>query len=158
MAKAKLDQIDLDLLGLLRADAWLSIKELAGKVGLSASSVHDRVKRLRAQRVLRGAHADVDMELLGYGLDVLVMIELTRHDTALVSGLIDELSSVAEVQAVFFLSGDTDLVVRIAARDTKSLRPHLEKLASREEVGRLRTALVYEARFPGKVTSSAEDE
>lgn len=157
MAKVRLDDIDLALLSMLREDAWLSMKELGAAVSLSPSAVHDRVKRLQNQDVLRGARAEVNMELLGFGLDVLVMIELNQHDSAVVATLIDELSAAAEVQAVFFLSGETDLVVRIAARDTKSLRPHLERLASRADVGRLRTSLVYEARFPDKVRLAAEE-
>jgi DNA-binding Lrp family transcriptional regulator len=157
MAQLRVDDVDLALLSMLREDAWLSFKELATGVNLSPSAVHDRVTRLKDQGVLRGAHADVNMKALGFALDVLTMVELAEHGSAAVADLIDELSAVAEVQAVFFLSGQTDLVVRIAARDTDALRSILEKIASRSDVGQLRTALVYESRFSYGVRQLAED-
>ncbi len=73
---AILDRIDFEILSLLQKNARLTNKELAAAIGLAPSSCHERLKRLRAESVLLGAHAEVDPSALGIGLEALLMIEL----------------------------------------------------------------------------------
>jgi Lrp/AsnC family leucine-responsive transcriptional regulator len=59
------DDIDLRLVELLRANARLSYAELARQVGLSAPAVHDRVGKLESGGVIRGYRADADRRRSG---------------------------------------------------------------------------------------------
>ena len=54
-----LDRIDTEILRLLQNDARLSNKQIAAAVGLAPSSVHDRIKRLWADGVMIGLHAEI---------------------------------------------------------------------------------------------------
>ena len=59
-----LDDVDLKILSMLEKDARLSNAALAEAVGLTASSVHERVKKLEHRGVIKGYVALVDPETL----------------------------------------------------------------------------------------------
>jgi len=63
-----IDDIDRKLVGLLQENARLSNAELAEAVGLTVSSVHERVKKLERKGVIIGYVARVDAEKLGKGI------------------------------------------------------------------------------------------
>ena len=94
-----LDRIDAEILRLLQNDARLSNKQIAAAVGLAPSSVHDRIKRLWADGVLTGFHAEVSLRAMGVGLEALLMIELAKHERATVDRFMDEIVEIPEVRS-----------------------------------------------------------
>ncbi|WP_274095820.1 Lrp/AsnC family transcriptional regulator [Riemerella anatipestifer] len=62
----KLDQVDFSILRELVEDSSQSVKEIAAKVSLSVTPVHDRIKKLEANGYIKGYTAIVDAEKLGY--------------------------------------------------------------------------------------------
>ena len=145
--KAMLDRTDFAILGLLQNNARLSIKEIGGAVGLAPSSVHGRLKQLRALGVLRGAHVDVDPEALGIGLEALFMIELSKHERSTVDEILDELVRLPEVRFAFLVSGRYDLVVHVVVRNTRHLKDlALDHFTNRATVTRIETSIIFDAR------------
>ncbi|MBA3727799.1 MAG: AsnC family transcriptional regulator, partial [Actinobacteria bacterium] len=57
-----LDDRDIGILAALQRDARATYADIGERVGLAPSSVHERVRKLEAARVLRGYHAEVDPE------------------------------------------------------------------------------------------------
>ena len=82
-AQEALDRIDRRLLEALQADARLTTAELAQQVALSPSPCWRRVKRLEALGLVRGYHAELDPERLGWGVTAFVQVTLERHEPAL---------------------------------------------------------------------------
>ena len=70
----QLDATNRQLIAALQDDARLSLAELGRRVGLTAPAVGERLARLEDAGVIRGYHADVDPDALGYGLDVILRI------------------------------------------------------------------------------------
>ncbi|HVF08343.1 MAG TPA: winged helix-turn-helix transcriptional regulator, partial [Actinomycetota bacterium] len=60
-----LDDRDRDIVATLQQDARATYADVAARVGLSASAVHDRVRKLEQQGVIRGYSAVVDPQALG---------------------------------------------------------------------------------------------
>ena len=60
------DEIDRKIISILQENARLSNAEIAEVVGLTASSVHERVKKLEKKGVLRRYVAIVDADMLGH--------------------------------------------------------------------------------------------
>jgi DNA-binding Lrp family transcriptional regulator len=142
--KPDLDRIDLRLLELLTQDARTSNKELAAAVGLAPSSCHARVQRLVATGVLRGFHADVDLKLLGYGLQAMISVRLVRQ-TANIEALTERLTASADVLQVYHVSGSEDLLIHVAASDTDHLGAILkEDLFAANEVRHVETSVIFE--------------
>src|SRR6202012_334403 len=97
----ELDRTDIGILRALQNDARLSVKEIAARVGLAASSTHERIQLLRDSGVIRGSHVDVDPKALGVGLEALFMIGLEKHKRGTVDRLMDEMVRVPEVRSAF---------------------------------------------------------
>jgi DNA-binding Lrp family transcriptional regulator len=144
-ALSGLDAIDVHLLDLLQHDGRLSNKELAGNVGLSPSACLRRTQRLRSSGVVRGVHADVDPRALGVALQAMVSIRLRVHARDAFSAIRAHLRTLPEVVAIYSLGGADDLLLHVAVRDSGHLRDlTIDGLASRPEVGRMETALIFD--------------
>lgn len=145
MAFMNLDRIDCDILAILQKDARLSNKELASAVGLAPSSCLARVQRLRAEGVLRGAHAEVDPQALGVGLQALIAVQLRQHSRAQVKAFWKHALGLPEVLSVFHVAGTHDFQVHVAVRDAHHLRDlALDAFTTRAEVAHIQTSLIFE--------------
>jgi DNA-binding Lrp family transcriptional regulator len=145
MAFMNLDRIDCDILTLFQKDARLSNKELAAAVGLAPSSCLARVQHLRAEGVLRGAHAEVDPQALGVGLQALIAVQLRQHSRAQVKAFWKHALGLPEVLSVFHVAGTHDFQVHVAVRDAHHLRDlALDAFTTRTEVAHIQTSLIFE--------------
>jgi DNA-binding Lrp family transcriptional regulator len=145
MVFMNLDRIDCDILALLQKDARLSNKELAAAVGLAPSSCLARVQRLRSEGVLRGAHAEVDPQALGVGLQALIAVQLRQHSRAQVKAFWKHALGLPEVLSVFHVAGTHDFQVHVAVRDAHHLRDlALDAFTTRTEVAHIQTSLIFE--------------
>jgi DNA-binding Lrp family transcriptional regulator len=142
-----LDRTDFGILKLLQNDASLSNKQIAAAVGLAPSSVHERIKRLRDEGVLRGSHAVVDPKAMGIRIEALFLIELAKHDRGAVDRFMAEIVEIPEVRSAFLITGRHDFVVHVVARDMRHLKDlALDSFTNRPGVTRIETSIVYEAR------------
>ena len=146
MADTPLDRIDIEILRLLQKDARLSNKELADAVGLAPSTCHERLKRLRADGVLKGAHAEVDFAALGYHLEALLFIELAKHTREVVDEFLQDILGIPEVRSGFLVTGSHDMVVHVAVRDMTHLKNlALDQFTSRPVVTKIETSIIFQA-------------
>jgi DNA-binding Lrp family transcriptional regulator len=114
------DPIDRRLLELLATDARLSARRLGREVGMSPGAISDRVARLERENVIRGYHADVNPTALGFGMEVIVGLQTEQGPS--INETLAYLESVPEVQQVYVVSGQWDLVVHVRVRDQEHLR------------------------------------
>jgi DNA-binding Lrp family transcriptional regulator len=143
-----LDRTDFAILRLLQDNANLSNKQIATAVGLAPSSAHERLKRLRDEGVLRGAHADVDPKAMGVGLEAMFFIELSKHQRGVVDRFMAEIVEIPEVRSAFLITGTHDFVVHVVARDMQHLKDlALDSFTNRAGVTRIETSIIYEARL-----------
>jgi Lrp/AsnC family leucine-responsive transcriptional regulator len=113
-----LDERDLAILSALQADGRATFAEVGAQVGLSASAVHDRVRKLEHQGVIRGYRALLDPEALG--LFVTALIAASPLDPQQP----DDCLSVA---------GDENYVLKVRTRTTGDLEDLIRRL--REKAG-----------------------
>ena len=74
-----LDRIDYEIVRLLRKNARISNKELAGLVGLAPSTCLVRTRLLQQAGVITGFKAEVNPAKLGVGLQAMISVRLKRH-------------------------------------------------------------------------------
>ena len=142
-----LDRTDFGILSLLQNNASLSNKEVAAAIGLAPSSAHERLKRLRDEGVLRGAHADVAPKAMGVGLEAIFFIELTKHDRRVVNRFLDGVVDIPEVRSAFLVTGPHDFIVHVVARDMPHLKDVvLDRFTNRSEVTRIESSIIFETR------------
>lgn len=142
--KLDMNEIESAILSELQNNVRLSNKELAARIGLSPSSCLERVRKLYKVGAIRGAHADIDPAYLGIGLQAFVALRLRKHSRAEVLEFHDYLANLAEVTALWHVSGGHDFLVQVAVRDTDHLRDVvLDSFTARPEVEHIETSLIF---------------
>ena len=131
----------------MQNNARLSVKEIAAEIGLAPSTTHERIRRMRENGVLLGAHVEVDPKALGVGLEALFMIELAKHKRGAVDKFMDDLVDVPEVRSAYLVSGRYDVVVHVVVRDTQHLKDlAFDRLTNRPSVTRIETSIIFDAK------------
>ena len=144
MPTRALDRIDRAIVARLQNNARTSNKEIAAAVGVAPSTALERTRRLEAEGVLAGYHAEVSPEALGVGLQALVAVTLRQHARPLVEAFEAHALGLPEVVQVFHTTGASDFLVHVAVRDTEHLRTlALASFTERPEVARIETSLLF---------------
>ena len=142
------DDTDRALLLALDEDPRMTTMALAQRCGLARGTVHARLERFREAGVLRLNSARVDPARLGRPLSAMVAVELDQHD---IDGAIAALSRVPEVLECFAPAGETDLLVRVVARDPDDLYRVSEDVRLCPGVTRTRTSVYLRRVIPYRV-------
>lgn len=143
-----MDDIDRQLVAALVADARTSFAELARQVALSSPSVHERVRRLERDGVLRGYRAEVDAKAIGLGVSALVGV--LQREGVESTDLADRLAAVPEVEDCWVVAGEESFVVRVRVPDVDALEQTLGVLRRIPGVSRTRTTVVLSTRVEGR--------
>jgi Lrp/AsnC family leucine-responsive transcriptional regulator len=114
-----MDEIDSQILSLLRANGRASFASIGERVGLSPHGTADRVRRLERDGVIVGYTAKVDPGRVGRSVDALVDVRLLPStDPDQFEGLVAGLPAVTEL---VFLTGRFDYQLRLACKDAEDL-------------------------------------
>ena len=127
----KLDEVDIQLLNALQADADRTNLELARLVGLSPAATLHRVRALKESGVIRIIRADVDPAAAGFPLRVFVAAAMGRHDPRATAAFEDHIRSVPQIIAADNVAGETDYLLSVVARDVEELQHVLAGLSAR---------------------------
>jgi Lrp/AsnC family leucine-responsive transcriptional regulator len=141
------DDRDLDIIGALQTDARATYADVAQRVGLSPSSVHERVRKLEQAGVIRGYRATIDPE--GVGLLVTALIAVTPLDPRQPDDLPERVEEFAEVEDCYSVAGEANYILKVRARTTGDLEDLIRRL--REKAGvNTRTTIVLSTPFEGR--------
>jgi Lrp/AsnC family transcriptional regulator, leucine-responsive regulatory protein len=127
----KLDEVDIQLLNALQADADRTNLELARLVGLSPAATLHRVRALKDSGVIRIIRADVDPAAAGFPLRVFVAAAMGRHDPHATAVFEDHVRSVPQIIGADNVAGETDYLLSVVARDVEELQQVLAGLSAR---------------------------
>lgn len=125
------DQRDLAILAALQRDGRATFADVGARVGLSASAVHDRVRKLEQQGVIRGYRAVVDPEAVG--LFVTALIAAIPLDPQQPDDLPERVREFPEVEDCLSVAGDANYVLKVRTRTTAELEDLIRRL--REKAG-----------------------
>lgn len=111
------DALDRKILAELQVDGRLSVTELAGRVGLTVSPTHRRVRDLEAAGAIVGYRAVVDPRALGLGFEALVFVHMNQEDRATLLAFEAAAAAIPNVLQAQRLFGDPDYLLRVRTRD-----------------------------------------
>lgn len=98
----------------------MPMAELAERVGLSAPACYRRVRALRVSRLIEREVAVVAPRTMGWPVTMVVLVTLERDHGRIIDEIVNRLQSASEVTDVWYVTGDHDLVLHVAARDMAS--------------------------------------
>ncbi len=140
-----MDEIDRQIVALLRENARRSYADIGGRVSLSAPAVKRRVDRLEAEGVIRGYAAVVDAAALGWPTHAVVALFCEgRMDAREVRAAVQ---GHPEVAAAYTIAGEASAVLHVRARDTGHLEAALERIRATPGVRRTQTQVVLSTLF-----------
>jgi Lrp/AsnC family transcriptional regulator len=113
----KIDSIDRRILEELQRDAARPVEQIASLVGLSQNPCWRRIKRLEAVGVIQRRVAIVDAARLGVGLTVFVSIRTNQHNESWLERFASGVRKIPEVVELYRMSGETDYLLKVLARD-----------------------------------------
>ncbi|MCV7028978.1 Lrp/AsnC family transcriptional regulator [Mycobacterium sherrisii] len=133
------DDTDARILRALVAAPRATAVALAQTTGLARNTVHARLARLESAGVLQSLERRIDPAALGYPLTAFVMVTVTQRKLNQIG---DALAGVPEVLEVHGLSGVTDLLVHVVARDADDLYRLAGQILDIDGVEKTTTGLV----------------
>ncbi|MBK0418972.1 Lrp/AsnC family transcriptional regulator [Leucobacter sp. CSA1] len=142
--ETELDEVDRKIIAELQTNGRITNAELAERVGVAASTCIARVRSLVSRRVITGFTASVDPRAMGLGLQVLVSVTVRSGARQRIRELSEEIAALPEVMQLFFLGGDEDFIIHLAARDADHVRDFvIEHLSAHPAVSSTRTSIVF---------------
>ena len=123
---SELEPIDRTILRELTADGRCSFTDLADRVGLSVSAVHQRVRRLEQRNVLRGYMAKIDGEQVG--LPLTAFISLTPIDPSAPNDYADRIKQFPEIEACYAVAGSAWFLVKVRVAGPSALEQLLRRI------------------------------
>ena len=101
-----------------------------------------RVRVLEEEGIIRGYHADIDSESLGYTVQVFAFVGLTSQAEVDLQQFEDMVSSWLQVRECHMLMGETDFLLKIVAHDWDDFQKFLtSRLTPAPNVSHVKTAL-----------------
>lgn len=139
-----LEEQDKVILRQLQKDAKVKLQSLVDKLGISRSSVHYRIRKLRDSGIIKGFYAAVDPKRAGYDVNTISLIQVS-HRKSTNPTLGEKLGKISGVWAVYKLLGEVDFAVLSRARDREDLQRILDEIRSVEGVERCNTYLILDS-------------
>ena len=144
----QIDEMNRKILRLLMTDGKMTYNEVAQRLRRSPSTIRDRITRLEDDEVILGYITLVSYERMGMKVEGILLANLAPDASA------DRLRSLAKVPGVLEVlqvSGRKRIMVRIIAKDNRSLEEIIDQqiLSLGLEDVELRIVLESVMRFPG---------
>jgi len=142
MTRVKLDQIDLRILKDLQAEGRITNVELASRVGISAPPCLRRVRALEEAGYIKGYHAKLDGEMLGFEVMFFALVGLDSQSEAVLESFEKMVATWPEVRECHMARGPHDFVLKLVARNTSHENELTRRLTGSPHVARVLTVQV----------------
>ncbi|MFC6733495.1 MULTISPECIES: Lrp/AsnC family transcriptional regulator [unclassified Haladaptatus] len=136
-----MDALDREILSILRHDARTPYTEIASKVGTSEGTVRNRVERMLADGVIERFTVTTRTGNIKAMIEVRVAVDV---DTRTVT---DKMAEWEEVDFVWQVSGEEDIVLIVDAADTQGVNELITQAREMDEVVRTKTRLILDERL-----------
>jgi DNA-binding Lrp family transcriptional regulator len=138
-----LDETDFAILKLLQQNARITIKELSEKVHLSTTPVHERVRRLESNGVIKQYVAILDGAKVRKGLMVICYVSLKQHSKNAGGKFIKAILELNNVLECLTISGQFDFMLKVVAENMDAYYDfHVNKLSAIENVVNVQSVFV----------------
>ena len=141
--KPSIDEKDLAILRDLQRNGRATVREIAAAIHLSPTPVHERIKRLEQEGVIRQYAALLDHAKVNKGLMVICYVSLKQHDRVAGGKFIQSMQEMQEVIECYNISGEFDFMLKVVAESMESYYDfHVNKLSQVENIGHVQSVFV----------------
>jgi Lrp/AsnC family transcriptional regulator, leucine-responsive regulatory protein len=138
-----LDKTDIALLKQLQEDSLQTTKELANKLHLTATPVHERIKKLEKEGFIKRYVALLNNQKLNKGLVVFCNVSLKQHEKEIGRKFVKDILSLHEVTECYNVSGDYDFMLKVMVKDMPEYQNFImNRLGSIPNIGNTHSVFV----------------
>ncbi len=140
-----IDKIDHQIVSLLQTDAHLSNGALAEKVGLTISTVHERVKKLERKGVIKGYVAVVNAEALGKPITAFIHLIVGSASTDYLeakNSVLNICQEEPDVLECHTVAGEDCYILKVRAASPGDLEKLIERIRCNAQVSKTTTSIV----------------
>ncbi|MGB7342529.1 MAG: Lrp/AsnC family transcriptional regulator [Phototrophicaceae bacterium] len=138
------DNLDQAILEELQQNGRMSVADLARKIHLSQPAVHNRIKRLEREGVIRQYVALLDHQQIGYDLMCFLQLTLNPHSHEVIQAVRDQIQQEVVVLECYSISGRADMLLKIIIENQRALNDFIQQLTKMDGIERIETALVLD--------------
>jgi len=139
-----LDEKDSAILGELMKDSRKTTKAIAKSLDIARATVHDRIVRMEARKVIVGYTAVPDYGQLGLGVTAFILAQFEPHEGLSQRDTAEEISSIDGICEVHMISGEYDMLLKVRGASMEDIgRLVIDKLRDVKGVARTLTCAVF---------------
>ncbi len=142
-----MDERDREISAVLAANGRATFAEIGQRVGLAASSVHDRIRRLERAGAITGYRATFDAEALG--LPITALVSVRPLDPRAPDDIPERVAALPEIEACYSIAGEFNYMLLVRTVSTAELERFLQRLREHAEVHSM-TTIVLSTAFEGR--------
>ena len=138
-----MDAKDLSILALLQQNARITVKEISEKIHLSTTPVHERIKRMENEGVIKQYVTLVNHSKVKKGLMVICYVSLKAHSKNAGTKFINAINEMNEIIECYSISGEFDFMLKVVEENMDSYYDfHVNKLSQIENIGNVQSVFV----------------
>jgi DNA-binding Lrp family transcriptional regulator len=135
---------DEELIALLKADSREPVAALARKLGLSRTTVQDRLKRLEETGVIAGYTLRLSREVEQGGLRAFVMLSVEPRRQVEMGR---QLARFPQIETLYTLSGKFDLIAQVKAASSEAMDRLIDDIGQLPGVTRIETSVILSTKL-----------
>ena len=134
----KIDEIDWEILKILQKDARIPLTEVAKRLRMATSTVHERVRKMESNQIILGYRPILNSKSLGYLITAYVRVKMLRS-CSLLDGF---LTNFLEVEECHLIAGEDCYILKVRCQNTTHLKTFIEELGNYPDVVSTNTMIV----------------
>lgn len=119
------DTLDLKIIDRLKLNSRTSFVEIGKAIGLSPSSVRERIQKMEDADIIKGYQLNLNFSKLGYGLEVMIMLKLFSGK---LNNFIENSSEFPEINEFYRITGPHNIFMKLMLRDQIHLQQFIDRL------------------------------
>lgn len=134
-----IEETDKKILNILIDDSRLSLRQIAKKANVSVATVMHHINKLEEERIIRKYTAKIDYEKIGYDVEIMTEIRISKGKLFEVE---KKIATNPNVFAIYDVTGAFDAVVLARFPSRRQMDNFLKKIQTYEFVERTETKLI----------------
>ena len=132
-----IDEMDVQIMNLLKIDARMPEERLAGELGIAADELATRMDNLEKGGYIKGYYTDIDLEKIGYRIKAFIMISVLPEDQRKFYDFVQKEDSILECNHI---TGPFSMLLKVVFPSTADLDTFIGQL---QEFGKTETQVVF---------------
>ncbi len=139
--RKEIDEKDIEIIKELRQEGRASYREIAEKLDVSPGTVRNRINELEEEGIIKGYHAVVDWDKLGYEVAAIIGIEIKSRS---LDQLTEKLKSIPNVYAVYTTTGQYDLFIGFKCKSMQELDEFVKNELAHPSIAKTTTFIILD--------------